>query len=464
MQKSKFNIHVTYENEPPAGPLGGFELYTIAIGTVLGAGIITMLPAAIGQMGMKAGVWFAIMCIVGFIYVLPYLICASALRFGGGATSIAGALGSPFLGGLYGLGYCLTPFALGVYGTSLANYVTALFPDWNVKIIAVAVLTVFLIMNILGVRWMARIQKYMFVVLAAGLLLFIGFGIPHVNWSAFSVSNPEWSVGTPVLQFSGAMILFSACSYYWPIIAQGRNAADPRRDIPRAGLFTFITIVFLFLAVGIVATGILPYSECTTTLVNVAKYIFPDWLFKLWMFCVPVMLITTTVNGLFTAFEAPISQTAIDGWLPRFLAKTNRFGAHWILLTIFWAMGSLPILLGFSVSAIIANNNLMSFLFECILFITMMNLPKRFPKAWREAKWHVPDWLFRICCIIGMCIKITAMWSTLINITITNIVIVAIMVLCIVCWAIYRAKTNKVEVLVSCWDPTGEVKLDTYSK
>lgn len=459
MQKSKFNIHTKYEEEPAQGVLNGFDLYTIAIGTVLGAGIITMLPTAIGQMGMKAGLWFALMCFVGFIYVLPYLMCASALRFGGGATSIAGALGSPFLGGLYGLGYCLTPFALGVYGTSLANYVVAVFPTWNTKLIAVTVLTLFLVMNILGVKWMARIQKYMFLVLAAGLVLFIAFGLPHVNWSTFSASNPEWSVGTPQLQFSGAMILFSACSYYWPIIAQGRNAANPRRDIPRAGLFTFITITLLFLAVGIVATGILPYEECTTTLVNVAKYIFPEWLFMLWMFCVPVMLITTTVNGLFTAFEAPIAQTAIDGWLPKFFAKTNKHGAHWILLVLFWAMGSLPIILGFSVSAIIANNNLMSFGFECILFVTMMNLPNKFPKAWKEARWHVPNWLFRCICLAGMIIKITAMWSTLINITAINIVVVAVMVGCIVGWAIYRAKSNKVEVAVSCWDPTGEITL-----
>lgn len=459
MEKNKLHVLVEYEPEPAPGHLGPFNLYTIAIGTVLGAGIITLLPAGIAQMGMKASIWFPIMCIVGFLYVLPYFICASALRFGGGATSIAGTLGTPFLGGLYGLGYCLTPFALGVYGTSLANYVISIFPNWSIKAIAITVLTVFLIMNIMGSKWMAAIQKYMFIVLAFGLVLFVGFGLPHVDWSVFSASNPEWSVGTPRVQFSGAMLLFGACSYYWPAIAQGRNAVNPCRDIPRAGLFTFITITLLYLAVGIVACGILPYEECTTTLVNVAKYIFPEWMYYLWVFCVPVMLITTTVNGLFTAFEAPIAQTAMDGWLPSSLASVNRYGAHWKLLVIFWAMGSLPVLLGFSVSAITSNTNLMSFAFECILFITMMQLPKKFPEAWKNARWHVPNWLFYTLCIIGMGIKITAMWSTLINLTTTNIIVVLCLVAFCFLWAFYRASTGKTAVKVSCWDPTGQVIL-----
>lgn len=79
-------IKVVHEPEPKAGTLGLTELYALAIGQVIGAGVITLIVPAIKMTGYSAWLAYLVAILVGFLMIAPTVFVSSALRLGGGIT------------------------------------------------------------------------------------------------------------------------------------------------------------------------------------------------------------------------------------------------------------------------------------------------------------------------------------------------------------------------------------------
>lgn len=79
-------IKVIHEPEPKPGILGKTELYALAIGQVIGAGVITLIVPAIKMTGYSAWLAYFAAIIIGFVMIAPTIFVSSALRLGGGTT------------------------------------------------------------------------------------------------------------------------------------------------------------------------------------------------------------------------------------------------------------------------------------------------------------------------------------------------------------------------------------------
>ena len=76
------------ESPPKPGNLGRAELYALAIGQVIGAGVITLIVPAIKMTGYSAWLAYLAAILLGLIMILPFVFVSSTLRLGGGNYSM----------------------------------------------------------------------------------------------------------------------------------------------------------------------------------------------------------------------------------------------------------------------------------------------------------------------------------------------------------------------------------------
>ena len=70
-------IHVVKEPVPKPGTLGRTELYALAIGQVIGAGVITLIVPAIKMTGYSAWLAYFVAILMGFVMILPFVFISS---------------------------------------------------------------------------------------------------------------------------------------------------------------------------------------------------------------------------------------------------------------------------------------------------------------------------------------------------------------------------------------------------
>lgn len=73
------------EPEPGPGTLGKPELYALAIGQVIGAGVITLVVPAIKMTGYSAWLAYFVAILMGFFMILPIMCSISTITTGSSA-------------------------------------------------------------------------------------------------------------------------------------------------------------------------------------------------------------------------------------------------------------------------------------------------------------------------------------------------------------------------------------------
>ena len=169
-------IKLVREPEPGPGTLGKPELYALAIGQVIGAGVITLVVPAIKMTGYSAWLAYFVAILMGFFMILPTVFVSSTVRLGGGNYSMLAGLAGPNIAGIYAFMYLTQCLSLSLFGSSAAAYLGDIIPVLSSPIarivIGAALLTFFYVVNLMGIDIMASAQKLMTWLLIAALLLF----------------------------------------------------------------------------------------------------------------------------------------------------------------------------------------------------------------------------------------------------------------------------------------------------
>lgn len=237
-------IKLVREKEPAPGTLGRPELYALAIGQVIGAGVITLIVPAIKMTGYSAWLAYFAAIIMGFFMILPTVFVSSTVRLGGGEYSMLAGLAGPNISGIYAFMYLTQCLSLSLFGTSAAAYLGDIIPALNSHgariVVGAGLLTLFYIINLLGIDVMAAAQKIMTWLLIAALILFAIFGIAKIKLPIFDFSSPEFLTHGWGLTFSdgqisggfvGAMLLFVySTTGYFVTTAYGGASKNAKRD------------------------------------------------------------------------------------------------------------------------------------------------------------------------------------------------------------------------------------------
>lgn len=101
--------------------IGEAELYALAIGQVIGAGVITLVVPAIKMTGYSAWLAYFAAIIMGFFMILPTVFVSSTVRLGGGNYSMLAGLAGPNISGIYAFMYLTQCLSLSLFGSSAAR-------------------------------------------------------------------------------------------------------------------------------------------------------------------------------------------------------------------------------------------------------------------------------------------------------------------------------------------------------
>jgi APA family basic amino acid/polyamine antiporter len=409
--------------------LGPINLISLGVGAIIGAGIFVITgQAAATAAGPALIISFLIAGLVCVFAGLCYAELASALPVSGSAYTYAyGTMGEV---AAWAMGWLLL-LEYGVAASTVAvgwsGYLTSFLKDFGVvlpqaltestlqfiagegikpaaSINLVAALGILAVTGllVLGISESARVNNLIVLVKVSVLLIFIGFGVTHIdpgNWQPFIPPQGErWDqFGWGGIIAAASMVFFAYMGFEAVSTAAG-EAKSPARDLPIGILGSLLICTLLYIVTTMVLTGVVPYTELN---VKEPMAVAADAMGMPWFsFLVKIGAITGLTSVLLVLVYAQTRvfyQISKDGLLPSFFSsihgtlKTPVNGTVLLGVVIAIAAATLPLrLLGDLVSLGAAT----AFLIVCV---SVIFLRTRHPEL--ERPFQVP--LYPFVPIVG---------------------------------------------------------------
>ena len=435
-----------------ARTLGKKELMGIAIGQIIGAGIMSMMGVAIAMTGRSANLAFMLSAVFTMCTFFPSIFITSCIRMRGGMYTQMAIFAGDKWAGYYSVVYFITNMSLAMYALSFAQYAIALLPSGgSEKMIALIVGTAFFVLNYFGVDLMAKIQNLLVVVLVLSLSMFAVFGLPHVDLVNY-FSNADGLFLTDGIGgfLTATAYLGFATGGATVILGVSAECKNPTKDIPFVIIVSTVSVAILYGLVATTASGVLPVPEVANQpLTLVAAEILPKPLYIFFIVGGAMFALATTLNSQIMSCTKPVMQSCEDGWFPQSLASLSKYKTPWKILIIYYFILVVPILADLNIAQISSIVQILGYLNNLVLTITAMKLPKMFPEAWEKSQFHVPTPVFNTLMIITCAALLVQASFMLKSMTLQLIIFnVAVMAAGFI-WAFYRTGTGKAKPTVS---------------
>jgi basic amino acid/polyamine antiporter, APA family len=273
--------------------LGPLALVTLGVGAVIGAGIFVLSGEVASQHAGPALTLSMVMAGVACVFAgLCYAELASMIPVAGSAYTYAYATLGELVAWIIGwdlvleyslssstvavgwsgyavillseMGISFPPRLTGAPGTHVClpdgSHVTALF---NLPAILICLALTALL--VVGIRESARFNTTIVIIKVAVLTLFVAMGIHYMNPANLHPFIPP-NTGTfgsfgwsGILR--GAGLIFFAYIGFDAVSTASQEAKNPGRDIPIGILVSLAICTIIYIAVGVVMTGLVPYQK-----------------------------------------------------------------------------------------------------------------------------------------------------------------------------------------------------------
>ena len=330
--------------------IGPFSLTAIGIASVVGAGIFVTIGEASAEYAGPAVIFsFILAGLAAGVTALCYAELAAMVPAAGSTYSYAYAVFGSFLAWFIGWDLLLEYlFAASTVAVGWSGYFVSFMANMGVDVpeslasppfgddagvvnlpaIAIVLLTCGLLY--LGTKESARATNAMVVLKVGVLLLFIGvgaFAIHKANWEPFVPAN-EGAFGefglSGVLRASG--IVFFSYVGFDAVSTAAAEARNPQRTIPIGLIATVAVSTFLYVAIGLVMTGLVPYEKLNVAdplaLAVQDSSISLSWLDEL-VSLAAVIGLAATVMVTFYGQTRIFMRMASDGMLPDAIGRVG---------------------------------------------------------------------------------------------------------------------------------------------
>lgn len=371
--------------------LGRGDLFSMAVGQIIGAGIMSLCGVAIGMTGTGVVLAFVVAAVISCTSLLPAAQVAAACPVTGGTYRYPSRLLNPKVGFFEVMVYILCQITISMYAITFATYFQDLVPGVNLKLVALTILTIVFITNIFGTKSAAAVQKILVAALIAGLLSFILFGIIEVDYSY--VFRPEnMFLNGPRSFLTAAALLTFSTSGALTISELGGEAKNAAKDLPVAMIGSTLFVGVLYALIALVASGVLPWEQVANQPLSiVANEILPRPFFYVFLIGAALGATATTMNATFSWVTKPVMIACDDGWFPRKLAEVNkRFGTPHYLILIFYLVGVIPIVLDISLETIATIGSGLGCVYQALAPLSALFLIKKYPEAYERSKFKLP--------------------------------------------------------------------------
>lgn len=390
--------------------LGFWDVFAIALGQVIGSGIMVLIGIGIEFTAYAIPFAFVLSACLSVIKQLPVAFMGSAMPATGGLYVYCKRVLGPRIGFFYLAILLVTHILIALFALGFAQYAVALVPDLDIRVIALGILVVFYLVNLFGVKQAAAVQKVMIVLLLAGLTSLIAFGILEVDYGRFT--EPGNLLPNGWYGFGLACVVLSFATGGAQYISElGGEMKNPERDLPRAIIYATLLAAVFFALVSIVAVGILPVEQTAgKPLSEVAQAILPPSLYVAFIVGAGLFALATSINSTFSWATKSVLIACEDGWLPQGLAVVNRrFNTPHILLTFLLLFGAVPIIAGKDLRYIIMLGGGLVFVYDFIPLVAAFLFARRLPGVFARARMRMGERTVRAISLAGMLILVAQM-------------------------------------------------------
>lgn len=433
--------------------LGPVQLTSLGVGAIIGTGIFVLTGVAANNKAgpslilsfVVAGIAcaFAALCYAEFAAMVP--VAGSAYTY---AYATLGELMAWIIGWDLIIEYAVSASAvahgaskyfqelLGIFGWKIPDALTDAPFDYNPVlgrfeatgrildlpvIVIVGAVTVILI---IGIRESARFNAAMVILKVAIVLFVIAVGIFYIdpaNWKPFApygytgINFFGWTLfgqedagGQPLGMLAGGAAIFFAYIGFDSVSTHAEEARNPQRDVPIGIITSLVVCTLLYMGVGAVLTGMVPYTriDINAPVSNAFGQVGLRW--------AQLLISAGAVAGIISVvLVTMLSQARIllamsrDGLLPQFFGEVHeRFRTPWkstIVTGCFVA--TLAALLPLRVLTDLVNiGTLLAFVIVCSAVLLMR---RRHPEA--ERPFRVP--FYPVTPVLGILTCLLLMFS-----------------------------------------------------
>jgi APA family basic amino acid/polyamine antiporter len=263
--------------------LGFWQVALYGLGSMLGAGIYTLIGRAADTLGNAVWLAFAAAMIAALLTGLSYACVGSRHPRAAGAAYVSQrAYGKAWLTYVVGIAVMMSGLtSMGTGAQAIVEQFDKTLPPWNVKLLAIGV--VFLIGSIIyrGIRESMWVNIVCTIVEASGLIFILSVGIP--SWGSVDYleippakSGAESILALVILQ--GAVLTFYSFIGFEDILNVSEEVKDAPRNLPRGLVVAMCLSTLIYMAVAITAVSVVPWEKLAgskTPLLDVARTAAP---------------------------------------------------------------------------------------------------------------------------------------------------------------------------------------------
>ncbi len=227
------------------------------VGSILGAGIYTIIGKIAGYGGNMTWLAFSIAWITALMTAFSYAELSSAFPKAGGEYEYAKkAFGKRWgigLGSIISLNGIVSGATVAV---GFAGYLSQLL-DFNVLAGSLGIIALIFLVNVSGIRESSAVNIGFTIIEIGGLLFVIFAAMPSIGNVDLTVLPP----GGFTAIFTASALAFFAFIGFEEIVKLAEETHEPEKNIPRALFWAGGIVAIVYLAVAVSAVSALDYKE-----------------------------------------------------------------------------------------------------------------------------------------------------------------------------------------------------------
>ncbi len=361
--------------------LGFKELLAIAIGAMVGGGIFTILGIAVAMVGSLAPFAIAFGGVLAGLASYGYVKLGLYYKDEGGSYSFFkrtfsdSHLAGSFIGWYTIFGYVST---LAIYSYTFSSYTISGFGSTEIarKLVAVAILAVFMWINLKSVKGVGKLEDIMvyakLLILSAISIALIHF--TKIDFSSFAVTLKQDFHSTTL----SAILIVSAITFvayegFELVVNAVNEMVEPEKNIPKAIYSAVVLVSLIYFIVALSAVVAIPVDD----LILNKESALADGAFNVlgeigrdFVIFGAILATSSAINSTLFGASRQMARVASDGYLPKKLSIKNgtipQFAvvAMAVLASVLIFLGGLRLILEFGsitfifVSLLIAVANL----------------------------------------------------------------------------------------------------------
>lgn len=295
---------------------------TTIVGFVIGTSIFVLPAQLAGAAGPSVVASYFIACCIALLLCLVTAELGCRLPVNGGSFVVV----AEYVGELpafllmwtmiLSVGIGMAAVALG-----LANYLAAVVPSVPPAITAIAFVTTFVAINLLGLRTAIWTQVLLTAAFLLAKSLFLATG-----WIPFQPErlSPFMPNGVPAMLAAIVPAYFSFGGFS-VLLEIGGEIRHPRRSVPLAVGLSFLLVLALYTAIPLLLVGGLPWQDLPhlpAPALTLIEPVTPGWLVTIVRIGILGGAITA-INAVLLGYSRNLAAIAAAGFLPTVLARTG---------------------------------------------------------------------------------------------------------------------------------------------